>query len=57
MQTVIYKFNSYQIVKITSDAVEISDVQDDEDFCPLPFFEHTEEGKKALEIYKFSVST
>lgn len=52
MQTVIYKFNSYQIVNITSDEVSFASIEDDEDFCPLSFFEQTESGRKALEKYR-----
>ena len=52
MQTVIYKFNSYQIVKITSDEVSFSSIEEDEDFCPLSFFEQTESGREALEKFR-----
>lgn len=40
------------IVRITSDNISISDVENDEDFCPLSFFEQTEDGRKALENFK-----
>ena len=51
MQTVIYKLSTNKIVRITSDNVGISNIKNDEDFCPLSFFEQTEDGRKHLEEY------
>lgn len=47
----LYKLNSNKIVRITTENISLSDIKEDEDFCPISFFEQTEDGRKELERY------
>lgn len=51
MKTIVYKMSDGSIVRI-ADEVLLSDLKDDEDFCPLSFYEQTEDGRKLLETFK-----
>lgn len=51
MKTVVYKMNSNKIVRITEENISFKDIEEDEDYCPLRFFEETEEGEQRLEEY------
>jgi hypothetical protein len=47
---VIYKMFDNSIVRIT-EKVTLADLKDDEDFCPLSFYQNTEDGRKLLETF------
>lgn len=51
MKTVIYEIATNKIINITEDDVDFSQLPDNQDGCPISFFEQTDNGKTKLDNY------
>jgi hypothetical protein len=51
MKTVIYNIQTNEIINITEDNVDFSKLPNNQDGCPISFFEQTDDGKKHLANY------
>ena len=43
MKTVIYKHTNFQIVKVTDEDVDVSQLKDDEDFMPVSMWNSSDD--------------
>lgn len=51
MTTVIYLTKTNEIINITTDDIDISKLPEDQDACPISFFEQTDDGRTHLVNY------